>query len=247
MGLDQTHAGAFLAGLISFLSPCVLPLVPAYLCFLTGSEIGKLAGQEGEPDPSLTRKAIIRSLAFVAGFATVFIGLGAAATTLGQFINQWFDWLAIAAGAVITLLGLHFLGVFRIGLLMREARFQTSGSPASLAGAFVVGLAFAFGWTPCVGPVLAAILIVAGGQETALPGMLLLASYAAGMGLPFILAAAFTGPFMRFLVRFRRHIGLIEKIAGAGLILTGVLMMTGKWQVIGNWMLETFPVFGRIG
>ncbi len=251
MGLDQTHAGAFLAGLISFLSPCVLPLVPAYLCFLTGTEISKLTGQgpdgEGAPDPALTRKALIRSLAFVAGFASVFVGLGAAATVLGQFINQWFDWLAIAAGAIITILGLHFLGVFRIGILMREARFQTTGSPASLAGAFVVGLAFAFGWTPCVGPVLAAILMVAGAQDTALPGMLLLGSYALGMGLPFILAAAFTGPFMRFLVKFRHRIGMIEKIAGIGLVLTGVLIMTGQWQAIGNWLLQTFPVFGKIG
>jgi len=248
MGLDQTFAGAFLAGLISFLSPCVLPLAPAYLCFLTGTELSRLTGQDDTPvDPALTRKAVIRAVVFASGFATVFVALGAAASTLGQFINQWFDWLTIAAGLIIALLGLHFLGVLRFGLLMREARFQTSGSPASLAGAYVVGLAFGFGWTPCVGPVLAAILIVAGAQDTAMAGMALLGAYAAGMGLPFVLAAAFAGPFMRFLARFRRHIGKVEKIAGAGLLITGLLLMTGNWQAIGNWMLETFPVFSRIG
>jgi len=248
LGIEQTFAGAFLAGLISFLSPCVLPLVPAYLCFLTGTELNRLTGtDEIKPDPALTRKAVVRALAFAAGFATVFVALGAAASTLGQFINQWFNWLTIAAGAIITLLGLYFLGVFRVSLLMREARFQTSGTPVSLLGAYVVGLAFAFGWTPCVGPVLAAILILAGGQDTAWTGMTLLGAYAAGMGLPFVLAAAFAGLFMRFLVKFRRHIGKIEKIAGLGLIITGVLLMTGRWQAIGNWMLETFPVFSRIG
>lgn len=246
MGLEQSAAGAAIAGLLSFLSPCILPLVPAYLAFLTGSELSALTG-ETPPQPGLTRRAVIRALAFAMGFATVFVLLGAGASYAGRLLSVWFDWLAVVAGAVIAIMGLHFLGLFRIALLFREARFQTSGRPASLFGAYVVGLAFAFGWTPCVGPVLASILMIAGAQESAARGTLLLGAYALGIGIPFVLAAAFAGPFMRFLARFRRHIGMIEKILGAAMVLTGILIMTGKMSVIGNWLLETFPIFGGIG
>jgi cytochrome c-type biogenesis protein len=246
LGLEQSAAGAALAGLLSFLSPCILPLVPAYLAFLTGSELSALTG-ETSPQPGLTRRAVIRSLAFALGFATVFVLLGAGASYAGRLLSVWFDWLAVVAGAIITIMGLHFLGLFRIALLFREARFQTSGRPASLFGAYVVGLAFAFGWTPCVGPVLASILMIAGAQESAARGTLLLGAYALGIGIPFVLAAAFAGPFMRFLARFRRHIGMIEKILGAAMVLTGVLIMTGKMSLVGNWLLETFPIFGKIG
>jgi len=246
LGLEQSAAGAALAGLLSFLSPCILPLVPAYLAFLTGSEISALTGEK-TAQPGLTRRAIMRAVAFALGFATVFVLLGASASYAGRLLSVWFDWLAIAAGAIITIMGLHFLGLFRIALLFREARFQTSGRPASLAGAYVVGLAFAFGWTPCVGPVLASILMVAGAQESATRGVLLLGAYSLGIGIPFVLAAAFAGPFMSFLSRFRRHIGVIEKLLGAAMVVTGVLIMTGKISVVGNWLLETFPVFGRIG
>lgn len=247
MGLDQSAAGAVLAGLLSFLSPCILPLVPAYLAFLTGADLSKLTGEGAAPPPGLTRRAIVRAVAFTVGFATVFVLLGASASIAGQFLTRWFDWLAVAAGAIIAIMGLHFLGVFKIGLLYREARFQTAGKPASLLGAYVVGLAFAFGWTPCVGPVLASILMIAGAQESAWRGTGLLAAYALGIGIPFILAAAFAGPFMRFLTRFRRHIGMIEKILGAAMLVTGVLIMTGKMSLVGNWLLETFPIFGKIG
>ncbi len=247
MVLEQSLGGAILAGLLSFLSPCILPLVPAYLCYLTGLEMSALSGEGGSPPSDATRRAVTRSLAFVLGFATVFIGLGAGASVFGRFLAQWFDWLAIAAGLLIAIMGLHFLGLFRISLLFREARFQTSGRPAGFLGAYAVGLAFAFGWTPCVGPVLASILIIAGAQDTAWNGVLLLGAYALGIGFPFVLAAAFVRPFMRFMARFRRHIGMIEKIMGAGLLVTGLLIMTGKMSVLGNWLLETFPIFGKIG
>lgn len=245
MGLEQSIAGAALAGLLSFLSPCILPLVPAYLAFLTGADLSRIAAVDAPP--GITRRAIVRALAFVCGFATVFVLLGAGASLAGKWLAQWFDWLAIVAGAIIALLGLHFLGLLRIGLLYREARFQTAGRPASLAGAYVVGLAFAFGWTPCVGPVLASILMLAGAQDSAWRGIVLLGAYALGIGIPFVLAAAFAGPFMRLLARFRNYIGLVEKVLGAALLITGLLIMSGKMSVIGNWMLETFPVFSRIG
>lgn len=245
MGVDQTAAGAVLAGLLSFLSPCILPLVPAYLAFLTGSELSALTDRKVPPE--VTRRAIARALAFALGFATVFVLLGAGASYAGQLFSEWFDVLAIVAGAIILLMGLHFIGIFRIALLFREARFQTSGRPASLLGAYVVGLAFAFGWTPCVGPVLASILLIAGAQDSAARGVMLLGAYAAGIGTPFVLAAAFAGPFMKFLARFRSHIGVIEKILGAAMVATGLLIMTGKMSLLGNWLLETFPIFGKIG
>ncbi len=247
MVLEQSLGGAVLAGLLSFLSPCILPLVPAYLCYLTGLELSALSGEGGALHPDATRRAVTRSVAFVLGFATVFIGLGAGASVFGQFLAQWFDWLAVVAGVLMAIMGLHFLGLIRIGLLFREARFQTTSRPAGLAGAYVVGLAFAFGWTPCVGPVLASILIIAGAQGTAGNGVLLLGAYALGIGIPFVLAAAFVRPFIRFMARFRRHIGMIEKIMGAGLLATGILVATGKMSMLGNWLLETFPIFGKIG
>jgi cytochrome c-type biogenesis protein len=254
LALDQTFFGALAAGLLSFLSPCVLPLVPAYLCFLTGMELDALSGkggsgETGAPLPATAARghAFARAFWFVLGFATVFIALGATASTIGRFVAAWFDVMAIAAGVLIAAMGLHFLGVFRIGLFYREARFQTKGAPTGPVGAYIVGLAFAFGWTPCVGPVLAAILMTAGAQESAGRGIALLGAYAAGIGIPFLLAALFVGPFLRFAARFRRHLGVVEKIMGAALVLTGILFMTGAMPAIGNWMLQTFPVFQKVG
>ncbi len=256
MGLDQSFFGALAAGILSFLSPCVLPLVPAYLCFLTGMELDALAGSRAVGDPATGTKAgftaarkhaFLRALFFVLGFATVFIALGATASAAGKFVAAWFDTLAIVAGALIAIMGLHFLGVFKIGLLYREARFQTRGAPIGPLGAYVVGLAFAFGWTPCVGPVLATILLTAGAQESAGRGIALLGAYAAGIGIPFLLAALFVGPFLKFAARFRRHMLIVEKIMGLALVITGILFMTGAMPLVGNWLLETFPVFGKIG
>lgn len=244
MGLEQSLLGAFGAGVLSFLSPCILPLVPPYLCFLTGLDLETL--EQGQDAP-LARPALQRAILFVVGFSTVFVALGATASTLGQWLTVWFDTLSVMAGGLILAMGLHFLGVFRIGLLFREVRFQTASRPVGWLGAYVVGLAFAFGWTPCVGPVLATILLVAGAQESAGQGTALLAAYAAGIGLPFLGAAAFTGLFLRILQRFRRHLGVVEKAMGGVLAVTGVLFMTGSMPAIGNWLLDTFPVLGRVG
>lgn len=244
--LDVTVAGAFLAGLLSFVSPCVLPIVPPYLCFLTGLSFGQLAGEEAVP-AGAERRVVLASLAFVLGFATVFVALGATASVVGQTVARYFDVLSVVAGAVIAILGLHFLGVFRIAPLFRDLRFTVERRPASALGAYVIGLAFAFGWTPCVGPVLAAVLFVAGSTGTALQGAMLLAVYAAGIGLPFVLAAVFASRFLGWAARFRRHMATVERVMGGLLVLTGLLFMTGQMSAIANWMIETFPVFSQIG
>ncbi len=237
---------ALLAGAISFLSPCVLPLVPPYLCYMAGSSMSELTGSgEGGRDAALRRKVVINALLFVLGFSVVFISLGASATAIGKFLLQWSDVLAKIAGIVIIIMGLHFLGIFKIGLLQREARFQAGGS--GLAGSFVMGLAFAFGWTPCIGPILAPILGLAGSRETVGEGAFLLAVYSAGLGIPFVLSALFVGPFMKFLGRFKKHLGRVEQFMGLLLVLTGILFLTGGLQIFAFWLLATFPVLGQIG
>src|SRR6056297_2221483 len=200
MEFDIGLAGAALAGLMSFASPCVLPIVPPYLCFLAGVSLEELKGTEGR-DPRAGRRIVLAALVFALGFATVFIALGATASSIGQAVSRHFDTLRWIAGAVILVMGLHFLGVLRIPLLYRQARMEVESRPATLAGSYLVGLAFGFGWTPCVGPVLAAILFTAAGRETAAEGAALLGAYAFGMGLPFVLAAAFATPFMTMMRR----------------------------------------------
>lgn len=239
--------GALGAGLLSFLSPCVLPLVPPYLCFLAGISLDDLTHNDEARGWQPDWRVVALSFAFVLGFATVFIALGASASFIGKTITAHFETLGIIAGVIIVILGLHFLGVFRIGLLFREARFQAVSKPAGFIGAYIVGLAFAFGWTPCVGPVLAAILMVAGIEGSAARGALLLGAYALGIGIPFLLASLFSGPFMRLMARLRSHMGAIEKVIGSGLVLTGVLFLTGGMPRIAGWLLETFPAFGSIG
>lgn len=243
--LDVSISAAFLAGLLSFVSPCVLPIVPPYLCYLAGVSFDELSGEE--PSPGSGRRIVLTAVLFVAGFATVFVALGATASLIGQTVARYFDTMAIVAGIIIAIMGLHFLGVFRIALLYREARVSIARKPAGLLGAYVMGLAFAFGWTPCVGPVLAAILFIAGSTATAAKGAALLAVYAAGIGVPFILAAAFAGRFLRIASRLRRHMASVEKAMGGLLVLTGILFMTGQMSMIAQWLLETFPVFTRVG
>ena len=190
--IDLTWGGVFVAGLLSFVSPCVLPLVPPYLCYLAGVSLDQLS--DGERDIKMTRRVFFSAAAFVAGFTTVFVALGATASVFGQWLLAYSDKLAMIAGVVIIIMGLHFLGVFRIGLLYREARIAVNSQPAGLIGAYVMGLAFAFGWTPCIGPVLAAILPIAGAEETVLRGAALLGVYSLGIGLPFLAAAASLNP-----------------------------------------------------
>jgi cytochrome c-type biogenesis protein len=237
-----------LAGALSFLSPCVLPLVPPYLCYMAGISVEDFRGSGETARNAETRRAVFfASLFFTLGFATVFVALGAGASSIGSALRQHMDLLAKAGGVVIILMGLHFLGVFRIGLLAREARFSGGGKPATLSGAYVMGLAFAFGWTPCIGPVLGAVLGVAASHETVSSGALLLAAYSVGLAVPFWIAALFSERFMRFTQSFRQHLGTVEKITGALLVLTGMLFLTGGMATMAFWLLETFPALGRIG
>lgn len=247
MELDIGFLGAFVAGLVSFVSPCVLPLVPPYLAFLAGVSLDQLSG-EGEGDNrAATKRVVIMSLAFVAGFSTVFVALGASASFIGDLLTEYLTILGYVAGVIILVLGLHFLGAFRIALLFREARFQVRQKPLGLFGSYVVGLAFAFGWTPCVGPVLAAILLYAGSEAEVTKGALLLLSYALGIGVPFIITAFFVGPFLRLMAKYRRHMGKVEKIMGVMLVVTGILFLTNSMSSIAYWMLEMFPSFGTVG
>jgi cytochrome c-type biogenesis protein len=244
MAIDITHGGALLGGLVSFLSPCVLPLVPPYLCYMAGVSLDQLTGATEER--VARRVVLLSSLAFVLGFSTVFVALGAAASAIGQLVRTHLDLLSVIGGVVIIVMGLHFLGLFRIPLLTRQVRME-GAHPAGPVGSYVMGLAFAFGWTPCIGPVLAAILGVAGSEATVARGAGLLATYSVGLGIPFIIAGLFAGPFMRFMRRFRDHLGTVEKVMGGLLVVTGVLFITGNISDASYWLLETFPGLGTIG
>jgi cytochrome c-type biogenesis protein len=224
----------------------VLPLVPPYLGFLAGVSLDQLTGEDDE-DQTASRRVFFSAVFFVLGFSTVFVILGATASFLGQFIRGYLDYFGYIAGAAIIVMGLHFLGVFRIGLLYKEARVHVEKKPAGALGAYVIGLAFGFGWTPCVGPILAAILFVAGTEDTVGQGALLLSAYAIWLGIPFLLAALFAGPFLGFMKRFRKHMGAVEKAMGGVLVLTGILFLSGHMASMSYWLLETFPVLQAVG
>ena len=245
--LDVSFISAAIAGLLSFLSPCILPIVPFYLSYLAGVGMNQVTA-DGPILPAVRNRAVIASVCFALGVITVFMGLGATASAFGQMVRAYFDILRWVAAGLIIVMGLHFLGVIRIGLLYRQLRADTGNvSNLSFAGAYVVGLAFAFGWTPCVGPVLAAILFAAAGTETAARGAMLLFVYGAGMTLPFVIAAMFIGPFMRWMAGFRRHLPLVEKVMGLMLIVFGLLIATNSMNVIAQWMLDMFPYFTQMG
>lgn len=243
--LEVSWAGAALAGLLSFLSPCILPIVPFYLSYLAGTGMHQITA-EGDVPPDVRRRAVISAIFFSAGIITIFMAMGASASAFGQVVGQYMDVLRIVAAGIIIVLGLHFLGVLRIGFLYRQFRADVGDtSNVSFVGAYVIGLAFAFGWTPCVGPVLAAILFTAateaGGMQR---GAMLLLVYGLGMTLPFVLAAFFIGPFMRWMKGFRRHLPTVEKIMGLLLIVFGVLIGTNSVNLIAQWMLNFMPVAG---
>lgn len=245
-GLEVGFAGAFIAGLLSFLSPCILPLVPPYLCFIGGVSLSEMTADGGAP-PGANQRVFKAAVFFVAGFTLVFVLFGATASFLGQLLADNMLWIGRVAGALIIVMGVHFLGIVKIPLLYREARFQGPVKPVGYFGAFLMGLAFAFGWTPCVGPVLAAILLVAGSEESVVRGSTLLASYALGIGLPFLVASLAVGPFLRMSPGIKRHMGTIEKVIGVLLIVTGILFLTGSIADIAYWLLETFPSLGKVG
>lgn len=240
---DVTLLAAVFGGLISFLSPCVLPLVPPYLSYLAGASVERMQAPD---DWAVRRRALLTAFVFVLGFTTVFTALGATASVIGHLVRQYMEVLAWVAGVAIIAMGLHFLGIFRIALLYREARFQ-GGSSAGLGGAYVMGLAFAFGWTPCIGPILAAILAVAGAEASVGRGALLLAVYSMGLGIPFILAAFAMRPFVAFLKRMKGRLAYVEKTMGALLVLTGIAFLTGGIQAASFWLLETFPALATLG
>jgi cytochrome c-type biogenesis protein len=244
MTTDVTLAAAFLAGLLSFLSPCVLPLVPPYLVYLAGASLERLA--DAEPAPVVRREALSAAILFVAGFATVFVALGASASAIGALIQRYSQPLAILAGIFIIIMGLHFLGLTRLTILMREKRLPMP-KPVGLWGAYVMGLAFAFGWTPCIGPILAAILAVAASKATVLKGAGLLAVYSAGLGVPFLIAAFAVEPAAAFIARFKSYVSITEKAMGGLLVLTGVAFLTGFVGQASFWLLQWFPVLSQIG
>jgi len=239
-----TIAAALIAGALSFLSPCVLPLVPPYLIYLTGTSLERFA--DAETRPRAGRETLAAALLFVLGFSTVFVALGASASAIGTVVRAYSGELAILAGIGIIVMGLHFLGVTPIALLMREKRLEVA-RPVGLWGAYLMGLAFALGWTPCIGPILAAILAVAASEDTVARGAGMLAVYSLGLGIPFLIAALAVENFAAFLARFRAHLGLVEKAMGGLLVLTGVAFLTGSITQASYWLLDTFPMLGKVG
>ncbi len=242
--MNVTFVAALLAGMLSFLSPCVLPLVPPYLVYLTGTSLERLAGAETKPQ--VRRETIAAALLFVLGFSTVFVARGASASAIGGLLRIYAGPLSIVAGVGIIIMGLHFLGLTPIAWLMREKRLEMA-KPVGLWGAYLMGFAFALGWTPCIGPILAAILAVAASETTLAKGAGLLAVYSLGLGVPFLIAALAVEPFAAFLARFRAHLGLVEKAMGGLLVLTGIAFLTGTVGQVSFWLLDTFPVLGKIG
>ncbi len=233
-------AVALVAGLLSFLSPCVLPIVPPYLAYMSG--ISMTDAQSGARG-----RVILTALFFVLGLSTVFLILGFTASAFGMFFLQNQELFARIAGAVVIVFGLHFLGVFRIPFLDREARLDAGDRGGSAFGAYILGLAFAFGWTPCIGPQLGAILSLAATESSVARGTLLLAVYAAGLGIPFLLVAIFLGRAMNVMNRIKRHMGVIEKTMGVLLIAVGLALVTGAFSAFSFWLLETFPGLAVLG
>ena len=233
---------ALTAGLISFLSPCVLTIVPPYLAYMSGVTI-----EEMQSTATARRKVIVSALFFVLGLSTVFLLLGFTASAFGAFVLQNQELFAKVSGVVVIVFGLHFLSVFRIPILDREARMEAGESGGSAIGAYVLGLAFAFGWTPCIGPQLGAILSLAASEASVSRGTLLLGVYALGLGVPFLLAAIFLNRSMALMNRMKRHMGLIEKVMGGLLLVVGIMLVTGLFSTFSWWLLETFPALAALG
>ena len=244
---------AFAAGLLSFVSPCVLPLIPGDLSFVSGVSLDQMVGSApaggaavavAAPAPTLVRRRVIlTAVAFVLGFSLVFISLGATATALGQFFFERLSLLGKIAGIVIIIFGLHTMGLLRIGWLYSERRVQVNRRPAGLLGAFAVGVSFAFGWTPCIGPILSGILAIAAVQETVGQGVQLLAIYSAGLGVPFLITALAVDRFFAAFARIRRYYRTIEIVSGALLVVIGVLIFTDRFTVIARWLEPYLPTY----
>ena len=242
---NVTLFAAFIAGILSFISPCVLPLIPGYLSFVSGVTLDDMrgTGAVAVAPPGARRRAVTMSVAFVLGFSLVFISLGASATAIGSLLMEHLSLLGKIAGVVIILFGLHMMGVLRIGWLYNEKRMQTSGKPAGFFGAMLVGIAFAFGWTPCIGPILAAILAVAATQESVGEGVKLLAVYSAGLGVPFIATSLAINKFFAASARIRKHYHTIEVVSGVLLVAVGILIFTNRFTIIAQFLTPYLPTF----
>jgi cytochrome c-type biogenesis protein len=231
-------AVAFLAGLLSFLSPCVLPLVPSYLSFVTGaSGVAELSSRR--------HLALVHAALFVVGFSLIFVALGATATELGLLLKSYQRWVERVGGVLVVVFGLYTLGVLRIGVLSREARVQLSDKPLGFLGSVLVGVAFGAGWTPCIGPILGSILLYSSSRADLSQGLALLAAYSLGLAIPFLVAAWALEGFLRWFQRFRRYVGWVERVAGALLIVVGVLMLTGSFTLLSGWLQGLTPEFLR--
>ena len=242
---DISYGGAALAGILSFLSPCILPIVPFYLCYMAGISMQELRA-DGGLQQGAQKRLVISAVAFALGVTTIFVLLGLGATALGQVFIAWKNTLSYVAAGVLLVFGLHFLGVIRIPLLYREARIDAKTEPTSLVGAYVMGLAFGFGWTPCVGPALAAILMVASGMGDLWRGGLLLLVYGLSMTMPFVIAALFAQPFLRWVGRNRKYLGHVEKVMGAMLIVFAVLIATNSIGYIADFLIRNFDWSGTL-
>jgi cytochrome c-type biogenesis protein len=229
---------AFSAGLFSFLSPCVLPLFPSYLSFITGMSVDRLTVEVGASERT---RALGHSAAFVAGFTAVFVTLGASFSAAGQFLLDYRDWIRIGGGLLIIVFGLYIAGILRIGLFGRSAQIGIKNKPAGFVGSFAVGLTFAIGWTPCVGPVLGSILTIAGSDKNVQQGIALLLAYSAGLGLPFLLFSVALGTFLRFFKRYRPLIPVVERAAGLLLVAVGVLVASNYYVVLNSWAIGLTP------
>ena len=244
--LDVTIGGAILQGLIAFFSPCVLPMVPFYFSYMAGISMSELQSDDSLA-PGAARRLVISALFFALGVTTIFFLLGMSATAAGQTVRIWKTELTYVAAGIITVFGLHFLGVLRVPFLYREAKFESKADPSTIFGAYLMGLAFGFGWSACVGPMLASILFIASMKDTLLQGGVLLMVFGLAMTSPFVIAAFFAKPFLRWMVRNRKYLAYVEKIMGAMLILFAVLMVTNQLGAIANMLLKIFPWYESFG
>ena len=233
-----------LAGLLSFLSPCVLPIVPGYLCFLAGTSLDKIASGE---DASKERNVFYFALSFVFGFSTVFILLGASATLLSGLIYEYLDILRVVGGIIIIIFGIHFMQIIQLPFLNRDTRYQIESYRPGVVGSYVIGLSFAFGWTPCIGPILGSVLSIAASSETVTYGIVLLMLYSAGLGIPFLLAAYAINGFIRFLTKIRNYIRVIEIFTGVLLVIFGILILTNRIQELAFFFIKYFPFLTQFG
>ena len=232
-----------LAGLLSFLSPCVLPIVPGYLCFIAGTSLDKALDSQEVLRINILKYAI----SFVLGFSTVFVIMGASATYLSSLLYEYFDYLRIIGGIIIIIFGIHFTQLIQLPFLNSDTRIQINNYKPGLIGSYIVGLSFAFGWTPCIGPILGSVLSVAASSENISEGTFLLVLYSAGLGVPFIIAAYGIGAFLKFLSKIRKHIRTIEIFTGLLLILFGVLILTNRIQELAFFFIKYFPFLTQIG